>query len=201
MLFRSSNYYVICEPASIGGAYHVYKCIDNANGSVSSVDPSSIGTPTQATTFQTGDNYKWRYITSISSQNYSNFSTENYAYTASLNDFSNNPISIGSGIAGLATGAVTGAASQVAGAAGIPVDQVLQLGGLAQNPFLTVLFKSPTFKRHSFSWKLSPNSADESNTLRDIIQTFRSNMLPALSPNVGGTLLTYPNNQGYVLIA
>ena len=78
-MYANNNYYVICQPASIGGAYHVYKCIDNANGSVSSVDPSSIGTPTQATTFQTGDNYKWRYITSISSQNYSNFSTENYA--------------------------------------------------------------------------------------------------------------------------
>jgi hypothetical protein len=78
-MYANNNYYVICEPASVGGAYHVYKCIDNANGSVSSVDPSSIGTPTQATTFQTGDNYKWRYITSISSQNYSNFSTEIYA--------------------------------------------------------------------------------------------------------------------------
>jgi hypothetical protein len=38
-----------------------------------------------------------------------------------------------------------------------------------------------------------PNNEQESNTAREIIQTFRSNMLPALAPNAGGTLLTYPN--------
>jgi len=78
-MYANSNFYVICEPASVGGAYHVYKCIDNANGSPSTVDPSSIGTPTQATTFQTGDNYKWRYITSISNQIYTNFETQDYS--------------------------------------------------------------------------------------------------------------------------
>lgn len=86
-----------------------------------------------------------------------------------------------------------------AAAAGAPnglkvsVDQLLQLGGVAQNPFLTVLFKSPTFKQHQFSWKLSPNNVEETNKVRDIIKTIRFNMLPALSPGQGGTLLSYPN--------
>jgi hypothetical protein len=86
-----------------------------------------------------------------------------------------------------ATGAV---ASSLTGAS---TAEMLQLGGLAQNPFLTVLFKSPNFKKHQFSWKLAPNNAQESNTIRDIVNTFKSNMLPAMAPNAGGTLLTYPN--------
>jgi hypothetical protein len=77
-LYIDNNFYVVCEPSVSGGNYHVYKCIDNANGGISITNPSSIGTPTQATTFQTSDNYKWRYITSISNQNYVNFSTSNY---------------------------------------------------------------------------------------------------------------------------
>ena len=78
-LHTADKFYVICNPAVVGGPYHIYKCIDNANGAVSTVDPSSIGTPTQATTFQTGDNYKWRYVTSISNQVYTNFSTDAFA--------------------------------------------------------------------------------------------------------------------------
>jgi hypothetical protein len=100
-------------------------------------------------------------------------------------------------IAAAAVGAIGGKAVQTASAigtqAGLDVPQALQLGGLAQNPFLTVLFKSPAFRKHTFSWKLMPNNEQESNTAREIIQTFRSNMLPALAPNAGGTLLTYPN--------
>jgi len=95
--------------------------------------------------------------------------------------------------AGAAAGAANKALSATASSLGIDVAQALQLGGLAQNPFLTVLFQSPVFKKHSFSWKLAPNNAQESNTVRDIINSFKSNMLPAMSGNAGGTLLTYPN--------
>lgn len=94
----------------------------------------------------------------------------------------------GGGLAAKALGAVTGVASQVGN-----VNQGLQLMGLAQNPFLTVLFKQPAFKRHQFSWKLTPNNEQESNTIREIIAYFRSNMLPAMAPSAGGTLLKYPN--------
>lgn len=77
-LHTNNNFYVISPPSEIGGDYHVYVCIDNANGSVSNVNPSSIGTPTQATTFTTTDNYKWRYLTSITNAIYDKFSTEEY---------------------------------------------------------------------------------------------------------------------------
>jgi hypothetical protein len=97
---------------------------------------------------------------------------------------------IGSAAAGAAINGVAKAAeSLVPGSA----SQGLQLVGLAQNPFLTVLFKQPTFKRHQFSWKLTPNNFQESNTLRDIINVFKYNMLPAMAPSTGGTLLKYPN--------
>jgi hypothetical protein len=77
-LYENANFYVVSEPSTSGGDYRIYKCIDNANGSVSTVDPSSIGTPTQPTTFQTSDNYKWRYISSVSSAIYDKFATNDY---------------------------------------------------------------------------------------------------------------------------
>jgi len=82
----------------------------------------------------------------------------------------------------------------VQGAAGNPVAQsFLQSQGAAVNPFLTVMFKSPSFKVHSFSWKLAPSNEQESQILNKIINTFRANMLPDQTGALGGTLLTYPN--------
>ncbi len=72
-------------------------------------------------------------------------------------------------------------------------EQVLQLGGLAQNPFLTVLFNAPNFKRHRLSWRLAPNNLQETQTLRNIITKIRYHMLPDLAPGSAGSLLTYPD--------
>jgi hypothetical protein len=77
-LYENNNYYVVSVPAIIGGNYHIYKCIDNADGSPSVVDPGSVGAPTQPSTFETSDRYKWRYISSVSSSNYDKFSSKNY---------------------------------------------------------------------------------------------------------------------------
>lgn len=79
-LHETNNFYAICQPGIVGGNYNVYKCIDNANGAYSTVDPSSIGDPTSSVTFTTSpDNYKWRFITSISSKNFDKFATTDYA--------------------------------------------------------------------------------------------------------------------------
>ena len=75
----------------------------------------------------------------------------------------------------------------------IPVDQILQMNGYAVNPFMTVLFQSPAFKTHTFSWKLAPNNRNESENLRQIVSMFRRHMLPGLSGSNGGTLLSYPD--------
>lgn len=73
-----SNFYVISANSFAGGDLYVYKCIDNANGAASTVDPKTIGTPTQPSTFQTLDNYKWRYVGKIPSRSYSEFSSNDY---------------------------------------------------------------------------------------------------------------------------
>ncbi len=77
-LLANANFYVVSPPSDTGGNYHIYKCIDNANNAKSTVNPSSVGDPTQQTTFQTADSYKWRYITSISSKNHDKFSSNNH---------------------------------------------------------------------------------------------------------------------------
>ena len=99
---------------------------------------------------------------------------------------------IAKGGVGAAAGKALQSTMDAANKAG-PANQGLQIMGLAQNPFLTMLFKAPKFKQHQFSWKLTPNNQQESNTIRDIILTFKSNMLPAMAPSAGGTLLKYPN--------
>jgi hypothetical protein len=71
--------------------------------------------------------------------------------------------------------------------------QALQVYGLAVNPFLTVLFKSPTFKRHSFAWRLSPNDPKESTLINNILTKFRYHMLPAKADSAVGAILKYPD--------
>lgn len=77
-VISNNNFYVISSPVTTGGSYHVYKCIDNANNAASTVDPGTIGTPTQVSTFKTNDGYKWRYLYSITEYNYERFASESY---------------------------------------------------------------------------------------------------------------------------
>lgn len=77
-VIANNNFYVVSSPSIVGGSYHIYKCIDNAGGSASTVDPGTIGTPTQASTFETSDMYKWRYVGSVSSANYDKFAANNF---------------------------------------------------------------------------------------------------------------------------
>jgi hypothetical protein len=74
----NNNFYAISMPTIVGGYFHIYKCIDNANGSPSTVDPGSLGTPTQVSSFETSDGYKWRYVSSVGSSNFDKFASENY---------------------------------------------------------------------------------------------------------------------------
>ena len=70
----NSNFYVVATPSLPGGDYNVYKCIDNSNGAVSTVAPDQV----QSTSFTKSDGYTWRYITTISSANYTKFATDEY---------------------------------------------------------------------------------------------------------------------------
>ena len=83
-IYEKDNYYTITEPLTVGGEYHVYLCIDNNNGSPSTRSPNSSEIPSQQFSqvynFQTlPDKYVWRYLTSISSEIYNKFATNDYA--------------------------------------------------------------------------------------------------------------------------
>jgi hypothetical protein len=67
-LFSNSNFYVVTS------ALRVYKCISNNNGGLSTVEP--IGTQTSIIT--TGDNYRWKYMYSIPSNDAVNFVTDSW---------------------------------------------------------------------------------------------------------------------------
>lgn len=77
-LHTNNNFYVVCDPDTVGGYYHVYKCLDNNNGANSTVNPSTVASPTSPTSFTTSDNYLWRYVFSISSANYTKYSSTDY---------------------------------------------------------------------------------------------------------------------------
>lgn len=87
--YANSNYYVIVPPGTYGGNYNVYVCIDNNEGSTSKYAPNLK----QPTSFQTSDNYVWRYVATINSRDYVKFATDEYApiyANVNLSDVANN---------------------------------------------------------------------------------------------------------------
>jgi len=64
----SNNFFVVTD------TYNVYKCIDNNNGSNSTVKP----TTTTTSTVQLADGYKWKFMYSISTADALKFLTTNY---------------------------------------------------------------------------------------------------------------------------
>lgn len=94
-------------------------------------------------------------------------------------------------------GITTGAAGAGAAAAQsvLPpraLGAISSVSGLAINPFQTMLFKSPNFKSHSFSWKLVPKNEDESNIIETIIRLFKYHSLPSVS-QAGGVFFGFPD--------
>ena len=114
-------------------------------------------------------------------------------------------IAAGAGVASaqaLAGGAISaslrnlGVANSSASSAGAAVTSqaaniLSAVTGITTNPFQTVLFKAPHFRTHRFSWRLVPKSYDESERLREIIETFRFHSLPGISA-AGGVFFSYP---------
>lgn len=73
------------------------------------------------------------------------------------------------------------------------INAVQSLTGIAINPFQTILFKSPNFKKHRFSWVLVPKSKEESASLEFIMRLFKYHMLPGISgAGTGGVFFSYP---------
>lgn len=96
------------------------------------------------------------------------------------------------GISGAVAGAAAGA-SALAGSVATAGANILSISGVAVNPFMTVLFKAPTFKKHRFSWTLNATNASESETIRNIVNKFKYHQLPDVTSAPAGSLLSYPD--------
>ena len=70
------DFFVVVNETSF---YHVYKCLDNNEGAVSTVSPD-ISHITGSNTFiyQTSDGYRWKYMFTADSANVVKFETENF---------------------------------------------------------------------------------------------------------------------------
>lgn len=98
--------------------------------------------------------------------------------------------------------ALLGAAGDIAGVAGNGaknlVNNLAKKGGIATvgvmgyslNQYMTILLRGPQFKRHQMTWVLSPNTPQEANTIKTILNLFNKSMSPSLE--FGGLLFGFP---------
>ena len=71
---------------------------------------------------------------------------------------------------------------QIAGMASGTGSQLLtRTTGNIINPNMELLFKNPSLRPFSFTWKLAPRSSDEAQTVIDIIRFFKQGMAPTKS--------------------
>lgn len=61
-----------------GGAYHVFKCINNAGGIASTGQPLFSQTSANEENYTTADGYRWKYMYTISTTLYNKFTTTDY---------------------------------------------------------------------------------------------------------------------------
>jgi hypothetical protein len=61
-----------------GGAYHVFKCIDNAGGIASTGQPLFSETDADEENYTTADGYRWKYMYTIDTATYNKFTTTDY---------------------------------------------------------------------------------------------------------------------------
>jgi len=67
-----------------------------------------------------------------------------------------------------------------------------QFTGVIPNPHPSVLFQGINLRTHTFSWTFVPKNADESTTIKNIINQFRTKTLPAFDSTATTSLLDYP---------
>jgi hypothetical protein len=62
--------------------------------------------------------------------------------------------------------------------------------GVTGNPHMSLAFRGVPLRSHTFTWKLAPETEEETNTLRQIIAMLKGRSLPQ---KVGDFLLSYPD--------
>lgn len=97
---------------------------------------------------------------------------------------------IGAGATAVGTGA------QIVGQFGIGGADVgkgfLAGGGISVNPYLAMVYESPSLRTHSFNWKLVAKNFSESQAIYKIIKLFKYHSSPEIGRNLAGSLLKYP---------
>lgn len=86
---------------------------------------------------------------------------------------------IGQGMGGVLSGVTAG------------LDMAGAFTGQAVNPFQFMMFKRPNFKEYTLSWVLAPNTRQDSDNLKDIINKCKKAALP--SAGSFGGLMKYPD--------
>jgi len=84
-------------------------------------------------------------------------------------------------------GALAGAASAGAALKGVGLAE-----GIAMNPHTAILFDNVNFRSFSFNYKFIARSQQESNMIKDIINTFQYAMLPSAGGKFAGFAYEYP---------
>lgn len=90
------------------------------------------------------------------------------------------------GLTGEAAAAFGMAAAKVPGMFGLTGDLSAALGvsaGVALNPFKETVFESVDFRSFTFKYKFMPKNLRETETIKNIIQTFKYHMHPEMSEN------------------
>lgn len=107
----------------------------------------------------------------------------------------------GAAAAAIASKLLGGGNLGAAGAAGLTqgLRGALVGAGIARNPHLATVFTGVDFKTHQFSYKLIAKNKSESDTLRNMIRSFKYAMAPQYA--VGDHIFRYPNQFDITLAA
>jgi len=65
--------------------------------------------------------------------------------------------------------------------------------GIANNPNLALTFDGVDLKQHNFQWTLAPQSAEESERLKKIINYLKKSSLPTFRSGFGKAFFNFPN--------
>jgi len=113
------------------------------------------------------------------------FSMESLAYYG-LQGAEQIAAAVGAKLGGI-PGAIAGAAASQF------VKGAIAGGGVAFNPYMAVMYNSPQFRTHQFSWKLIAKSQKESDAIKDIIYAFKYAAAPGIASNFNKHFFSYPN--------
>lgn len=102
-----------------------------------------------------------------------------------------------SGAAGALTGSAIAAGVGLTSAVG---GQIADAGlgaiqasiGVAVNNFLTIMLKGPAYKTHTFTWKISPTTAADSEKLSNVYKILSSAGSVSLASYTGSAFFNYP---------